>query len=138
VRRDAATSTPTVDAAMVSVVSYNGSIAVGSLRGFTLAASLQLDLRGQSGVINLSTRHRIDTGFVVNLVTHSTWTNISQDSQVITGMRPDTISGTLNVRSYDGPQGVMDIELQNVRLQNASDLSFCTVSGRVRTFRLGR
>lgn len=120
------------------VVSHNGSIAVGSMRGFTLAASLQFDFRGQSGVIALGTRHRIDTGLVVNLVMQSTWTNLSQDTQVITGMRPDTIGGTLNLRSYDGLRGVMDVELTNVRLQNPSDLSFCTVNGRIRSTRLGR
>ncbi len=120
------------------VVSHNGSIAVGSLRGSSLTASLQFDFRGQSGVIALGTRHRIDTGLVVNLVTQSTWTNLSQDTQVIIGMAPDTIGGTLNLRSYDGPRGIMDVELTGVRLQNPSDLSFCTVSGRIRAQRLGR
>jgi hypothetical protein len=120
------------------IVSHNGSIAVGSMRGFSLAASLQFDFRGQTGVIALGTRHRIETGLVVNLVLQSTWTNLSQDTQVITGMRPDTIGGTLNLRSYDGPRGIMDVELTNVRLQNPSDLSFCTVNGRIRAQRLGR
>lgn len=120
------------------IVSHNGSIAVGSLRGFMLAASLQFDFRGQTGVIRLGTRHRIDTGLVVNLVTQSTWTNLSQDSAVVTGMAPDTIGGTLNLRSYDGPRGIMDVELIDVRLQNPSDRSFCVLNGRVRTTRLGR
>jgi hypothetical protein len=121
------------------VVSYNGSYGVGSLRGgFNLVASLQFDLQGQGGTIALGTRHRIDTGLVVNLVIGSTWTNLSQDVDVITGVEPDTISGTLVVNSYDPANGVANIDLLNVRLQNASDLSFCTISGNVTTTRLGR
>jgi hypothetical protein len=120
------------------VVSFNGSIAVGSLRGSSLAASLQFDLQGQSGFIELSSQHRIQTGLVINLVTWSTWTNLAQDPDAITGQIPDPISGALLVRAYDPARGVMDIELQSVTIQNVSDLSFCTLDGRVETTRLGR
>lgn len=121
------------------VVSFNGSFGVGSLRGgFQLVSSLQFDLAGQSGAITLGTQHRIQTGLVVNLVIGSTWTNLSQDVDVITGAAPDTISGTLVVHDYQPQVGVVAIDLVNVRLQNASDLSFCTLNGTVRTTRLGR
>ncbi|MBK6684976.1 MAG: hypothetical protein IPG45_10965 [Deltaproteobacteria bacterium] len=121
------------------VVSFNGSFGVGSLRGgFQLVSSLQFDLAGQSGTITLGTQHRIQTGLVVNLVIGSTWTNLSQDVDVITGALPDTITGTLVVHDYRPQVGVVAIDLVNVRLQNASDLSFCTLNGTVRTSRLGR
>ena len=121
------------------VVSFNGSFGVGSLRGgFQLVSSLQFDLAGQGGTITLGTQHRIQTGLVVNLVIGSTWTNLSQDVDVITGAVPDTISGTLVVHDYRPQVGVVAIDLVNVRLQNASDLSFCTLNGTVRTSRLGR
>lgn len=121
------------------VVSFNGSFGVGSLRGgFQLVSSLQFDLAGQSGTITLGTQHRIQTGLVVNLVIGSTWTNLSQDVDVITGAVPDTITGTLVVHDYRPEVGVVAIDLVNVRLQNASDLSFCTLNGTVRTSRLGR
>lgn len=121
------------------VVSFNGSFGVGALRnGFQLVSSLQFDLAGQSGTITLGTQHRIQTGLVVNLVIGSTWTNLSQDVDVITGAQPDTIGGQLVVHNYQPQAGIVDIDLVNVRLQNASDLSFCTLNGNVSTNRLGR
>ncbi|MFO0723356.1 MAG: hypothetical protein U1E65_06215 [Myxococcota bacterium] len=120
------------------VVAYNGSLGIASLRGPSLAASLQFDLRGQTGTIPLSTRHRIDTGLVVNLVTFTTWTNISQDPNVITGGAPDPILGTLVVHAYQPESGIADIELRGVQLENVSDHSLCRLDGRATTTRLGR
>ena len=108
------------------------------MAGPTLTASLQFDLRGQSGTIPLSSNHRVQTGLVVNLVTWSTWTNIAQDSAVFTGMAPDPISGTLVVHAWDPAAGISDIELRGVTIQNVSDRSLCTLNGRAQTSRLGR
>ncbi len=120
------------------VVGYNGSLGIASLRGPTLTASLQFDLRGQSGTIQLSSNHRVQTGLVVNLVTWSTWTNLAQDSAVFTGMAPDPITGTLVVHTWDPAAGIADIELRGVTIQNVSDRSLCTLNGRAQTSRLGR
>jgi len=122
------------------VVSYNGSLAVGSLGagGSTLLASLQFDLGGYRNSLPLSTQHRIDTGVVVNLVAPTTWTNIAQDSRVYTGEIPDPISGVLTVNSYTPAQGITDISFSNVTLQNVVDDSLCTINGTITTQRIGR
>lgn len=122
------------------VVSYNGSLAVGSLAagGSTLLASLQFDLGGYRNSLPLSTQHRIDTGVVVNLVAPTTWTNIAQDSRVYTGEIPDPISGVLIVNRYTPAQGITDISFSNVTLQNVVDDSLCTINGTITSQRIGR
>lgn len=122
------------------VVSSNGSLAVGSLRGSRLVTSLQFALprSGAIGTHRISTDARVNTGLVVNLVLQATLTNIAQDPQVISGQRPDPISGTLIVRAWDPQRGVADIELLGVTLQHVVDQSLCTLTGSVRTTRIGR
>lgn len=122
------------------VVSYNGSLGIGSLGagGSTLLASLQFDLGNYRNSIPLSTQHRIDTGVVVNLVAPNTWTNIAQDSRVYTGEIPDPIRGVLQVDNYQAAQGITDITFIDVTLQNVVDDSLCTINGSVQTQRIGR
>ncbi len=118
------------------VVSYNGSIAVGSVRQSSLTSSLQFDLNG-TGTMTLSSRHRIDTGQVVNLVIlPTTWTNLSTDSDVITGNAPDPIGGTLVVREYVPSAGRIDVDFVQVTLANTTTGGVCRINGNLRATRL--
>lgn len=118
------------------VVSYNGSIAVGSLRSSALTSSLQFDLDGP-GTMALSSRHRVDTQQVVNLVIlPTTWTNLSTDPNVLSGTAPDPIGGTLVVREYVPSAGRLDIDFLQVTLANTTTGGVCRIDGNLRATRL--
>ncbi|MEQ8276344.1 MAG: hypothetical protein RMA76_25275 [Deltaproteobacteria bacterium] len=118
------------------VVSYNGSIAVGSVRQSNLTSSLQFDLNGAQTMV-LSSQHRIETGQVVNLVIlPTTWTNLSTDSDVITGNAPDPIGGTLVVREYVPSAGRIDVDFVQVTLANTTTGGVCRINGNLRATRL--
>ena len=120
------------------VVTANAeSIAVGSLRGGALAASLQLALAEPPGTIALSTRHRVDSGTVINLVIDSTWTNIARDSGgVLGGSVADPIGGQLVVRAHDRAAARLDVDFVGVTLENPGTGVSCRIDGRLET--LGR
>lgn len=118
------------------VVTYNGSLGVASVydNGATLSGSFQFDLEG-TGVMQLSSQHRVDTGNVVNLVdvAQGTWTNL--DSDALAG-DPDTIGGTLTVNAWDPASGISDLQLDEVSLLNVDNDNVCTVSGTIVTTQL--
>lgn len=118
------------------VVSYNGSIAIGSVRNHVLTSSLQFDLNG-TGTDVLSSQHRIQTGEVINLVIGgTTWTNISTDADVITGNAPDPIGGTLVVTDYAPSAGRIDAVFTNVTLADTQAGSVCRINGTATATRL--
>lgn len=121
----------------VVVVRNSDSIAVSATHGGTLTGSVQLDLMEGTGTYELSTRHRVDSGSVVNVIVSTTWTNIARDSAaVLSEGAPDPIGGRLVVRAYDEAAGVIDMDFVGVTLQNPSDSSVCRVDGTLETFRL--
>ena len=110
----------------VVVVENGSSIAVSATQRGVLTGSVQLALQDERGPLELSTQHRIDSGAVINVVTSSTWTNISSDS-------PDPISGTLVVNTYDQSGGIVDLLFQGVVLQNPSTGTLCELNGSLTT-----
>lgn len=121
----------------VVVVRNSDSIAVSATEGGALTGSVQLDLMEGTGTYELSTRHRVDTGSVVNVIVSTTWTNIAMDSGAVLGEgAPDPIEGQLVVRAYDEAAGVIDMDFVGVVLQNPSDGTLCRIEGTLETFRL--
>lgn len=125
-----------VDLGGTVVVSYNGSLGVASIydMGATLSGSFQFDLDG-TGVMQLSSQHRVDTGNVVNLVdvAQGTWTNL--DADALTGA-PDTIGGTLTINAWDPAAGISDLQLDGVSLLNTVNGNVCTIDGTIVTDQL--
>jgi len=121
----------------VVVVRNASSIAVSATRAGALTGSVQLDLMDAPGTLELSSRHRVDSGSVVNVITTTTWTNLAMDSAgVLGGTVADPIGGSLQVDTYDEAAGRLDVRFVGVTLQNPSDGSLCTVDGRLETSRL--
>jgi hypothetical protein len=97
--------------------------------------TVQLGGPVSTGDIDISTAARISSGVVLNVLdtTSTTFTNLSQDSAVLAGNAPDTISGTLTVRSYNNFTGVMDVTFNNVVLESVRADGFCTLNGTLTT-----
>jgi hypothetical protein len=125
-----------IDLGGTVIVSYNGSLGVASVYdgGATLTGSFQFDLDG-TGVYELSSQHRVDTGTVVNMVdiAQGTWTNL--DSDALTG-GVDTIGGTLTVHAWDPASGISDLQFESVSLRNVGNANVCTIDGTIVTTEL--
>ncbi|MCB9602174.1 MAG: hypothetical protein H6722_14095 [Sandaracinus sp.] len=126
--------TPSFDENVV-VVRNGESVAVSATSGGGLTGSVQVALDGLSGTQMLSSRHRVDTGAVINVIVGTTWTNLARDSgPVLSGGAPDPIGGTLRIDAYDRGAAILDLTFVGVTLQNPSDGMVCRVDGRLQTF----
>ncbi|MCA9673149.1 MAG: hypothetical protein KC503_46470 [Myxococcales bacterium] len=117
------------------VIVQNDTLTVSSVASGGLSASLQLVLKQTSGTITLSTKHRQQTGTVVNLVTGgTTYTNITFDTAVYTGQKPDPIKGTITINKLSFATGVADVRFSGVTLENVgASHGHCTLDGTVVT-----
>jgi len=107
------------------VVANNDSLAISTLDS-SVFSSIQFFFGAATGAVELSTAHRVDSGFVLNVTAGTTWTNISTDSV-------DPIGGTITINQYDEQGGIVDLLFSNVSIQNPSDKSVCTLNGTVVT-----
>lgn len=112
-----------------------GAVNVSSLSGSTLTGALQLNLGTLTGTQELSTKHRISSKAVINVVANNAvWTNMAKGGAK---KGKDTIGGTLDIDAFDGATGVADVTFTDVTLQNPADGSICTLNGRLQTFGTG-
>ena len=124
---------PTFDA-RVMVIGSAGSLSITSTTIGGITGSLQFSLNGATGAVPLSTRGRIDTQMVVNLMAgQSVFTNMSTDSAVLTNRADDPIGGTLVIHEYDEQGAIAHLEFQNAVLQHVQTGALCTVNGTLRT-----
>lgn len=129
----------TFDGELVVLQSMS-SVSVTSRSGRFLTGSIDLLLDGQSGELALSSRHRLETGVIINLIistleARGTWTNMSTDADVLAGLVRDPIGGTLRVHAYDRVSAMMDLTFDGVTLQkHSAEGTVCRIDGRLRTF----
>lgn len=112
-----------------------GTVNVSSISGSTLTGALQLNLGTLTGTQELSTKHRISSKAVINVVANNAvWTNMARGG-VKKGRDP--IGGSVDIDAFDGATGVADVTFNNVTLQNPADGTICTLDGRLQTFGVG-
>ena len=116
----------------VYVIHSGGVLTVSAVQG-SLTGSLQLDLKGQVGSIALSSKHRQQTGVIVNLIDGTTYTNLTTDTLYYQGKKPDPIGGTLFVKQWQPASGLAEIGFIGVTLENVSTHALCTVNGTLKT-----
>jgi serine/threonine-protein kinase len=102
-----------------------------SMLGSYIGGTMTIDPKGQTGPIELSTRHRIDTQVIVNLTTSTTWTNLSSNG--VTRRDRDQIKGTLTIGTWDLRNMKFDLTFDGVVLENVSDNTTCRIDGRIRS-----
>lgn len=118
----------------LTVGAGQGAVTISSISGSTLTGSLMLNLGSLTGTQALSTRHRISSKAVINVVgNNAVWTNMSKNGP----KGKDTIGGTIDIDAFDSASGVSDISFNDVKLQNPADGTICTLNGRVQTFGIG-
>jgi len=129
------TNSPTYDTLAVS-----NSISPG-------AGNITVRLQSGKKSLVLSTAARVEDGDLLNIMAGGVvYTNVCNGG-VANGCTydpdsgtyaDDPVKGTIHVAAYRPEDGVMDLELTNVALQATSTAALCRVSGRLRTFRLGK
>jgi len=119
------------------IVSGDTQLSISSVRDGLIQASLQLDLGANTGAQIISTRGRLETGLIINVLTAQTWTNGSTDTDVISGSAPDPVRGTLLISAFRPEIGVSDVTFVDVVLVSPVDDAKCALSGTIRSVRLG-
>jgi hypothetical protein len=114
----------------VVVATNSDSIAVYSQNGGGGSdSSIQLALQGASGLQQLSTQHRVNTGIVINLIDDgTTWTNIAS-------FEPDPVGGTLDIVHNDQGAGIVEVSFSGTTLVLlGTEPSYCVIDGTLETF----
>ena len=116
-----------------TVVASAGTVGITSISGSTITGNVQMDLGELSGGQRLSSKHRVDSKAVINVMAGTTmWTNMALDAASALGSGDDPIGGTLRIDAFDGSRGVVDVTFSGVTLQNQSDGTLI-IDGRLRT-----
>ncbi len=110
------------------------SVVSSTIGGIT--GSLTLMLPNQPGTVQISTRQRMDTQTVINVMQgQQIWTNMTIDvTPVLSGRIPDPVRGSVTITEFDAELARADITFHDVTLQNMQNGGLCTVNGRLQTF----